>query len=45
MRERARDKGRLQDIIEHADNVAMLIDGFSLDTFISDKRRPYRNKT
>ena len=41
MRERARDKGRLQDIIEHADNVAMLIDGFSLDTFISDKRTYY----
>ena len=41
MRERARDKGRLLDIIEHADNVAMLLDGFSLEALVEDKRTYY----
>lgn len=41
MRERARDKGRLQNIIEYADNVIMLIKGYSLDDFLSDKRTYY----
>jgi uncharacterized protein with HEPN domain len=41
MRERARDKGRLQDIIDYSDNVAMLIEGHSLETFVADKRTYY----
>ena len=41
MRERARDKGRLEDIIEHSINVSMLIEGYSLDDFVSDKRTYY----
>ena len=41
MRERARDKGRLQDIIEYADNVTMLIDGFDLEMLVNDKRTYY----
>jgi len=38
MRERARDKGRLEDIIEHSNNVTLLIEGYSLERLISDKR-------
>ena len=41
MRERARDKGRLQDIIEYADNVMMLIEGFDHDKLVADKRTYY----
>ena len=41
MRERARDKGRLQDIIEYADNVTMLIEGFDYEKLVSDKRTYY----
>ena len=41
MRERARDKGRLQDIIDYSDNVAMLIEVHSLETFVADKRTYY----
>lgn len=41
MRERARDKGRLQDIIEYSNNVTMLIDGYSFEKLISDKRTYY----
>ena len=41
MRERARDKGRLQDIIEYADNVTMLIKGFDLEMLVTDKRTYY----
>ena len=41
MRERARDKGRLEDIIEYSANVTMLIEGFSLETLIADKRTYY----
>ena len=41
MRERARDKGRLQDIVEYANNVTMLIDGFSLEELAADKRTYY----
>ena len=37
MRERARDKGRLEDIIEYSGNVTMLIEGYSLETL---KARP-----
>ncbi|MBR6843569.1 MAG: hypothetical protein IKM79_00565 [Bacteroidales bacterium] len=38
MRERARDKGRLEDIIEYADNVTMLIEGHTLASMVADKR-------
>ena len=41
MRERARDKGRLQDIIEYADNVTMLIEGYDLEKLVADKRTYY----
>ena len=41
MRERARDKGRLMDIIEYSDNVTMLIEGFTYDKFVADKRTYY----
>lgn len=38
MRERARDKGRLEDIIEYSNNVSMLIEGHTLTSMIADKR-------
>ena len=38
MRERARDKGRLEDIIEYSTNVTNLIEGYSLEALIADKR-------
>ena len=41
MRERARDKGRLLDIIEYADNVTMLIEGYDLQKLVADKRTYY----
>lgn len=41
MRERARDKGRLEDIIEYSNNVSMLIEGYSLDALVADKRTYY----
>lgn len=41
MREHARDKGRLQDIIEYSKNVTMLIDGYSFESLVSDKRTYY----
>ena len=41
MRERARDKGRLEDIIEYATNVTKLIEGYSLEALIADKRTYY----
>lgn len=41
MRERARDKGRLQDIIEYSNNVTMLIDGYSFESLVFDKRTYY----
>lgn len=41
MRERARDKGRLQNIIDYSDNVLMLIAGYSFDEFSADKRTYY----
>ena len=37
MRERARDKGRLRDIIEYSDNVARFIKGYSFESFVADK--------
>ena len=41
MRERARDKGRLEDIIEFSTNVTNLIEGYSLEALIADKRTYY----
>ena len=41
MRERARDKGRLRDIIEYSNNVTMLIEGYSFDELVADKRTYY----
>ena len=38
MRERIRDKGRLEDILEYSKNVEKLIDGFSYDDFTADIR-------
>lgn len=36
MRERVRDKGRLCDIIEHADKALEIIDGRSFEAFVKD---------
>ena len=41
MRERARDKGRLEDILEYSNNVTMLIEGQTFESFVSDKRTYY----
>ena len=41
MRERARDNGRLEDIIEYSTNVTNLIEGYSLEALIADKRTYY----
>lgn len=41
MRERARDKGRLEDIIEYSSNVTNLIEGYSLEALVADKRTYY----
>ena len=41
MRERARDKGRLEDIIEYSKNVSTFIEGYTFDQFVADKRTYY----
>ncbi len=41
MRERARDKGRLEDIVEYSANVMMLIKGYTFEALVSDKRTYY----
>ena len=41
MRERARDKGRLEDIIEYSNNVTMLVEGFTFEKLMADKRTYY----
>ena len=41
MREQARDKGRLQDIIDYSNNVIELIEGVSCDDLAKDKRTYY----
>lgn len=41
MRERARDKGRLEDIVEYSNNVSLLVDGYSLEALVADKRTYY----
>lgn len=41
MRERIRDRGRLEDIIDYSNNVTKLIEGFSLEDFEKDIRTYY----
>lgn len=41
MRERARDKGRLEDIVEYSKNVSILIEGYSFEDLVTDKRTYY----
>lgn len=41
MRERARDKGRLEDILEYSNNVSMLIEGHTFESFVGDKSTYY----
>lgn len=41
MRERARDKGRLEDIIEYSENVTRFIKGHSFESFVADKSTYY----
>ena len=41
MRERARDKGRLEDILEYSNNVSELIEGHTLATFVANKGTYY----
>lgn len=41
MRERARDKGRLEDILEYSENVTIFINGHSLESFVADKATYY----
>lgn len=41
MRERARDKGRLEDIVEYSSNVTMLIEGHTFESFVGDKSTYY----
>lgn len=41
MREKNRDKGRLEDIIEYSINVSKFIIGYTLEDFVADKRTFY----
>lgn len=41
MRERARDKGRLEDIVEYSNNVSVLIEGHTFESFVNDKSTYY----
>lgn len=41
MRERNRDRGRLQDIVEHASNVEKMMEGITYDSFLNDMRTYY----
>ena len=41
MREKARDKGRLEDILEYSNNVSKLIEGISYEQFTNDIRTYY----
>lgn len=41
MREMARDKGRLEDIVEYANNVTVLIEGHTFESFVNDKSTYY----
>lgn len=37
MRERARDKSRLEDILEYSENVTRFINGHTFESFVADK--------
>ena len=41
MREHKRDRGRLEDILKYAQNVAQIINGITFDEFIGDIRTYY----
>ena len=41
MRERSRDKGRLEDILEYSNNVTSLIEGHTFESFVGDKSAYY----
>ena len=41
MREKARDKGRLEDIVEYSKNVSELIEGYTFEQMMADKRTYY----
>ena len=41
MRERKRDKGRLEDILHSINNVQQYVTGVSFDTFVADSMRYY----
>ena len=36
MREKARDRGRLEDIVRHAENIEKMMDGVSFERFTED---------
>lgn len=41
MRERCRDKGRLEDIVHYANNVKTILEGVSYEDFVNDIRIYY----
>lgn len=41
MRERIRDKGRLQDMLEHSANALQFVEGIGYEDFVSDRMRYY----
>ena len=41
MRERARDRGRLEDIISYSNNVSTLVEGITFEDFQKDIRTYY----
>lgn len=41
MRERSRDKGRLEDIVEYSNHVTNFVQGISHEEFVADKLRYY----
>ncbi|MBR1940844.1 MAG: DUF86 domain-containing protein [Bacteroidaceae bacterium] len=41
MREKLRDRGRLEDIVEYSKNVIELIEGVTYEAFVKDKRTYY----
>lgn len=41
MRERQRDKGRLEDILEYSDNIIELLEDMTFEQFVKDKRTYY----
>ena len=41
MRERIRDKGRLQDMLEHSANALQFVEGIGYEDFVADRMRYY----